>query len=598
METGSVEPSARRVDRFDLGVLVVLAALAVYVAVVIARAPRIIGEYEDDGIYLATAKSLADGHGYHHPHLPGTPGQTKYPILYPLLLAGLWRVFPDFDGISAAIPIVNTVLWAAGSWAAYLVMRRAWKVPWWLPACGVALAFAHTGTLGLLQTAMSEPLYLTCSMAALLALRPGAASSERPPRGLGFVSGAAAGFFAAAAYLTRSIGLAVIVAVLAELIARRRWRALLVAAGIIALVIIGWQAWCLHATAANANNPAAAAMTYDLNYSSWLPHSLATLGRVVMYNAVASAGEFYILVAPFRVPAIEAVLNGQAPGLIQLHIMVTVAAALALAGAVAAFNRAAPALHIYLAVYLGLVLIWPFPPMRFLLPVFPLLVTCLLAGLYAVVLRMVRLATLLLSGTPAPASAEDAARTPAEESRLPAVAVLVVSALLLYANVRLIAAADLEQSVAAVRRREGLVALLVSRTPPDAVICCDMAGCIHVRTGRGTVPFLQMSDPLPFIYAEDRPLGGYGRVITRGEVKNVIRHVQSGLADYLRATGASYIVPLSESTTYGIAFAEFRARHPGWFRLVETIDGYSLYRVQLPAVEMRRAVGSGPGGPG
>src|SRR5262249_4735789 len=48
------------------------------------------GEYHDDAIYVSTAKALAEGEGYRQTFLPGAPPQTKYPPLYPALLAGVW----------------------------------------------------------------------------------------------------------------------------------------------------------------------------------------------------------------------------------------------------------------------------------------------------------------------------------------------------------------------------------------------------------------------------------------------------------------------------------------------------------------------------
>ena len=54
------------------------------------------GVYLDDGIYVSTAKSIASDQGYRLINLPGAPCQTKYPPLYPLILAGLWKIWPDF----------------------------------------------------------------------------------------------------------------------------------------------------------------------------------------------------------------------------------------------------------------------------------------------------------------------------------------------------------------------------------------------------------------------------------------------------------------------------------------------------------------------
>src|SRR5580765_4929334 len=54
-----------------------------------------VGMFHDDGVYLVTAKSLATGHGYRIVSLPGEIAQTKYPILFPALLAAVWKVSPQ-----------------------------------------------------------------------------------------------------------------------------------------------------------------------------------------------------------------------------------------------------------------------------------------------------------------------------------------------------------------------------------------------------------------------------------------------------------------------------------------------------------------------
>src|SRR5262245_54937 len=68
-----------------------------------------IGLSHDDGIYLATAKALATGKGYTIISLPVEIRQTKYPMLFPLLLSFLWRVWPEFPqniGLLKLVPLL------------------------------------------------------------------------------------------------------------------------------------------------------------------------------------------------------------------------------------------------------------------------------------------------------------------------------------------------------------------------------------------------------------------------------------------------------------------------------------------------------------
>src|SRR3989441_11898088 len=50
----------------------------------------LVGVLNDDGVYVALGKAIADGVGYRSIHLVGAPPQLRYPPGLPLLLAGPW----------------------------------------------------------------------------------------------------------------------------------------------------------------------------------------------------------------------------------------------------------------------------------------------------------------------------------------------------------------------------------------------------------------------------------------------------------------------------------------------------------------------------
>src|SRR5438105_12250232 len=78
-----------------------------------------VGMFHDDGIYAVTAKALATGHGYRIISLPGEIAQTKYPILFPALLAAVWKLAPEFPQnlfwLKLA-PFACTLVWGALAW--------------------------------------------------------------------------------------------------------------------------------------------------------------------------------------------------------------------------------------------------------------------------------------------------------------------------------------------------------------------------------------------------------------------------------------------------------------------------------------------------
>src|SRR6266851_9436610 len=82
------------------------------------------GEYHDDAIYVSTAKALADGEGYRLAHLPGAPPQTKYPPLYPALLALLWKLGPDFPANLPLLKGLSLLCGVAALALAYLFLVR------------------------------------------------------------------------------------------------------------------------------------------------------------------------------------------------------------------------------------------------------------------------------------------------------------------------------------------------------------------------------------------------------------------------------------------------------------------------------------------
>ena len=124
-------------------VVVSIVVLSVFYMLVAAVGPRAVGLWQDDAIYLVTAKSLAEGRGYRHVEIPGQPYQTKYPIGYPAMLAAgfaIWRGFP------ANLPLLLTP--GAVAAAAFVVLsavylRRVFQEPVaWAVTVGVLAALS------------------------------------------------------------------------------------------------------------------------------------------------------------------------------------------------------------------------------------------------------------------------------------------------------------------------------------------------------------------------------------------------------------------------------------------------------------------------
>ena len=192
------------------------------------------GIYQDDSIYLSTAKALAQGHGYVLISFPGTPPQTKYPILYPWLLSGIWRMNPAFPrNLTAAIHLTEFF----GCWtlvAVFFFLRRLEGLSEWAAMLLTVLLAFQPFFLRLSGLVMSDVPFMALMWTVLLLTN--AAKNSKFSLLLMLLAGALTGLSLG----IRMVGIAVIAGIVcAELFGRKFRSAFTFAAfaGIAALVV-------------------------------------------------------------------------------------------------------------------------------------------------------------------------------------------------------------------------------------------------------------------------------------------------------------------------------------------------------------------------
>ena len=205
----TVRSSLRRVL---LAVTVVWSAVLVWVA--FNPAPHSGG---DNAAYLALAHALVEGDGYVDAYDPLRAPHSKYPPLFPLLLAGA-ALLGASTWVAFKLIVAGATVLATGFVFIWAERRLG---PW--PAFAVSvLVAAAAGVVYYSHWILSDPVFVLLTVAALWALERGEARSW-DPRWLALGVAAALG-----AYFTRSAGLPLLVAVLAWLTFRRRYRNLAV----------------------------------------------------------------------------------------------------------------------------------------------------------------------------------------------------------------------------------------------------------------------------------------------------------------------------------------------------------------------------------
>lgn len=196
------------------------------------RAMAHMGAYHDDALYWTAGKSLASG-SYRILSLPDQPPQTKYPPLLPAMLALVWLVSPSFPGNLPLAVLLQWILLPVYLWLCWRMFLR-WGWPAWAAALLVLLVAAgpYTSIFGV-STLTEVPFSILLLIAFALLEDP--SESRRKP----FL----AGLCAAAAFLTRTNAIAIVISVPCILALERRWREIPRFLALPTLAAAGWFGW-------------------------------------------------------------------------------------------------------------------------------------------------------------------------------------------------------------------------------------------------------------------------------------------------------------------------------------------------------------------
>jgi hypothetical protein len=327
-----------------------------------AQNGSLVGVNYDDGIYALLAKSLADGEGYRLASLPVDVPGVKYPPLYPMSLAPFWLSSGTQEAALDAMKLANGIYIgaAAGLFAFLLIDLGILVTP--LAVALALLGFAAASMMLVASGLLSEPLYLVL---LFLALWLSDRATERPTSGRLIVIGVLAGLV----LLTRTVGAALLGAVLVATWHRYGRRRALVAGAAALLVAAPW-------------------ILYALLRSSRVPELLVpgygSYGRLYL-ALIAEAPVAVLDVAVSNLGAILQTLGGKLVPEAGATVESVVGAALIALAALGSRQvyRKAPATATYPWLYLVLVTLWVFPPFRFVFVLFPLLLALGAVGFLA-----------------------------------------------------------------------------------------------------------------------------------------------------------------------------------------------------------------------
>jgi len=344
---------AMRSTRFasTLGVSVVL---LIVVLLCLSGINRELNFGYDEAAYLVTAKALASGEGYVQQSLPGSPAQVKYPPLVSGLLSLIWRVFPDFPdnlAIMRMLMLLAGVIFLAVS---YRTLREGLALGQIEALSIVALVGFNPLFLSNTTLLSSDILYALLSVASLCFYSRFVSGNKAVHLGLALS-------FAAVAVLTRTVGIVLFGALVLHLVLRRRFQLSLVAAACAATIFLPWQIWSWATHQAYSGYP----IEIAANYRGYFGHlavtgSVENLPLMLMGNFFNLTRNWAHLLSPWASWDLAAVVVVWPVILHRLSRSI---------------RREPLIIDVYCALYLLVILLWPWPHnSRFLLVVSPFLI--------------------------------------------------------------------------------------------------------------------------------------------------------------------------------------------------------------------------------
>lgn len=337
----------------------VVAAIALAVALVTVT-PWPVGVYQDDAIYVVLAKALASGDGFRMINMPGAPHATHFPPGYPLFLAALWKLYPSFPDNIVLFKFANALFLAGTAYGTYRLSRGRLG----LGPVGASVA-AMIGTISVVilvitGVILSEPLYMALLIPTLI-------MAERAADEGGVRDAAVAGVLIGVLSLVRTVGMFALPAALLVLALRKRWRQALVLGAAAAPFVVGWQLWL---SAYQGEMPHPFVGKYGA-YGTWLVEGYRA-GGLPFARAVLAKNTNGLLgfLGYITLPVV--------PALPRLTSLGTVLGVLGV-GAFAVRRRMGVTLA-FLALYAGVIVAWPFEPIRFALVWWPVLAAIFAVG--------------------------------------------------------------------------------------------------------------------------------------------------------------------------------------------------------------------------
>jgi hypothetical protein len=457
---------------------VVAAVSLLVLAVYLPRLDDVAGLIIDDAWYVQLAKSLAEGQGYFLANSPSPGLVPTFPPGFAALLSVAFLLDPQFPQNVVLLKSVSIAAMFGVGIVSYRYFTRYRALSPQL-ALGLACAIVVTPAFVFLATSsvMSECVFTLAQLGAVV-LADKSLTRDRHYRWTLLAAATAA-----AAVLIRSAGVPLVAAIVLILLTRRQWRRALFFCAAVACCLAPWT-WFARTHEPTREERLAHGGTQAFSYREhyalqWagrpsfgtisareLParvvdglvdvfaRDVAAIVTPVLFRDARESGQEVIAVAGGRYPA----SMGSAPGTMAVSLVLS---GVAFLGFLTVARKAPTTAEFLVPLSIGMIVLWPHPAIRYVLPLAPFLFFYLLRGLE----------TLTRSGT---------------ASRI-AILIVIGLNLLDHGQYALARRAGVVDWAAEAREADAVLTWMRDNLPAEGYIATTNPALVYLRTGRRTV---------------------------------------------------------------------------------------------------------------
>lgn len=374
-----------------VGAISLMVCLMIYVL----RLDKVVGLVVDDAWYVLLAKSLANGQGYSLINSPSPNILPLYPPGFPFLLSLFFRIHPDFPGNVWLLKSVTIGAMMIVGILCYCYFRNMRHLPPFL-AWGIGFMTVTCPPLVFLATSsvMSDGVFTLWFLLTIVTTEACKRAGDNW-KGRGFAVLAAA--FSSGAFLTRSIGVSLIVAAFLYLLKERLVRSALIYTALITLFCSPWMIYSrLHAPTLNHQLEQGGNMVLPYTDQFWQKiagdsssgtDTVANLPNRVWKNSIEFLGQdvchiltavfFEALKSPFEEAQKVLKKRESRREIIPLSMFLSI---FVIFGYFAVAREKVTFAEIAVPLSLAVIILWPFETFRYVLPLAPFVTFYFLRG--------------------------------------------------------------------------------------------------------------------------------------------------------------------------------------------------------------------------